>query len=319
MAGSRVAGEAGVGYTLRVKLILIPLLLGVLSMASFESLDPSFDDLLPNDAEAKKLASGMKFIEGPAWVQDADSGYLLFTDIPANKIMKWSERDGLVVWREPSENANGLTLDNAGRVIACEHGSRVVSITENNQRRVLLEHYQEKRFNSPNDVVVKKDGTVWFTDPPYGLNKRTKELEGDYVFRFDPKTNALTIVSTDQDKPNGLCFSPDEKRLYIADSGKPHNIRVYDVKDDGTLANGREFAAIDKGVPDGMRCDEKGNLWSSSKDGAQIFKPDGKRMGRVLIPETVTNLTFGGKDGKTLFLTGTTSLYSIQTNVRGAR
>lgn len=288
-------------------------------MASFESLDPSFDPLLPKDAEVKKLASGMKFVEGPVWVQDVESGYLLFTDIPANKIMKWSEHDGLSVWREPSDNANGLTRDNAGHLVACEHGSRTVTITENNQRRTLLEQYQGKRFNSPNDVVVKRDGTIWFTDPTYGLGKRVKELEGEYVFRFSPTDNALTIVSTDHDKPNGLCFSPDEKRLYVADSGKPKSIRVYDVKDDGTLANGREFATLDKGAPDGIRCDEKGNVWSSSGDGAQVFNPDGNRIGRVLLPETAANLTFGGKDGKTLFLTARTSLYSIQTNVRGAR
>jgi gluconolactonase len=160
---------------------------------------------------------------------------------------------------------------------------------------------------------VKSDGTVWFTDPDYGLGGNKKEQEGNFVFRFDPKTKQVSAVVKDFDKPNGICFSPDEKKLYVADSGKPHHIRVFDVQKDGTLANGKIFCVIDKGVPDGIRCDKQGRVWSSAGDGVHIFAPDGSLIGKTLVPESPANLCFGGKDGKTLYITARSSLYAIGT------
>jgi gluconolactonase len=183
----------------------------------------------------------------------------------------------------------------------------------------LVDEFDGKKFNSPNDVALKSDGTVWFTDPDYGLGQNTREIEGHYDYRFDPKTKQITSVVKDFHKPNGITFSPDEKKLYVADSGKPRHIRVFDVQKDGTLAGGRVFCEIDKGVPDGIRCDNKGRVWSSAGDGVQIFSFDGALIGKILVPETPANLCFGGKDGKTLFITARTSLYSIQTRAEGAK
>ena len=171
--------------------------------------------------------------------------------------------------------------------------------------RTLVDRFDGKKFNSPNDAVVKSDGTIWFTDPPYGLPKgETKEQDGNYVFRFDPKTKTTTLAAKDFDMPNGLCFSPDEKKLYVADSGKPRHIRVFDVQPDGTLTGGAVFCQIDKGVPDGIRCDAQGRIFSSAGDGVHIFSPDGKLIGKILVPETPANLCFGGTDGKTLVYHG---------------
>jgi gluconolactonase len=184
----------------------------------------------------------------------------------------------------------------------------------------LIETHDGKRFNSPNDVVVKSDGTIWFTDPTYGLPKgEPREIDKQLVIRFDPKTGRTSAVADDFDMPNGLCFSPDEMKLYVADSGKPHHVRVFDVRDDGTLVNGRIFCDIRPGVPDGIRCDEHGNLWSTAGDGIHVFSPDGKLIMKIPVPESPANLCFGGADGKTLFITARTSLYSIRTNVTGAK
>ena len=275
------------------------------------------DDLLA-EKEPIKLATGMKFVEGPVWTSD-DGGYLVFSDIPANEIKKWSQAGGLVTFRKPSNNTNGNTRDREGRLISCEHGSRKVTRTEKNGSiTVLAESFEGKKLNSPNDVVVKSDGTIFFTDPTYGINAKTQQEQlGQYVFRLNPETNQLVpLVKFVQ--PNGLCFSPDEKRLYIADSGEPRHIRVFDVQPDNTLANGRVFCTIDKGVPDGIRCDANGNIWSSAGDGIQIFSPDGKLIHRLLVPESPANLAFGAPDNTTLFITARSSLYSIRTTVAGA-
>ncbi len=293
------------------------------SPLAVQAIDPQFDRLVSADAKVHRLATGMIFTEGPIWIDDPAGGYLVFSDIPANELKRWSETDGLSTFRKPSHNANGNALDAAGNLLTCEHGSRVVSITEKGERRVLLDRFEGRRFNSPNDVVVKSDGTIWFTDPPYGLPRNEwetlKELPGHFVFRFDPKTSQLAVVARDLDMPNGLCFSPDERHLYIADSGAPRNIRVYPVNADGaTLGEGREFAKIDVGGPDGIRCDIRGNLWSTSGDGVQVFTPAGNRVGRVLLPEGGANLCFGGPSGTTLFITARKSLYSVETNVRAA-
>ncbi len=185
--------------------------------------------------------------------------------------------------------------------------------------RVLVERHDGRRFNSPNDAVVKSDGTIWFTDPSYGLQPgEAREQSGNHVYRFDPETGTTTIVARDFDMPNGLCFSPDERRLYIADSGQPRHVRVFTVQPDDTLAPGREFCRIDAGVPNGVRCDADGRLYATAGDGIHVFRPDGTRLGRIAVPETTANLCFGGLQGKTLFITASTSLYSIELQVAGA-
>ncbi|MGI8782903.1 MAG: SMP-30/gluconolactonase/LRE family protein [Acidobacteriota bacterium] len=269
-------------------------------------------------AHVEKLAGGFQFLEGPAWV--ASGGYLVFSDIPANQLKKWAPSGGVSVFRDPSNRANGNTLDRQGRLISAEHDGRRVSLTEKSGAvKMVIDQYEGKKFNSPNDVVVKSDATIWFTDPDYGLAGRLRELPGNYVYRFDPKTNEIRAVATDFEKPNGLCFSPDEKRLYIADSGKPKHIRVFNVGPDGRLSGGAVFCVIDTGSPDGIRCDRDGRLWSTAGDGVQIFLPDGTLIGKILTPEAPANLEFGGKDGKTLFLTARKSLYSIRVSVSGPR
>ena len=278
-----------------------------------------FNKLVAADAKLEKLVSGLRFTEGPVWLKQ-DGGFLVFSDIPANELKKWTASGGLSTFRHPSQNANGNTLDRTGRLISCEHSSRRVSVLEKDGTlQTLVDRYDGKKFNSPNDAVVKSDGTVWFTDPPYGLPRgETKEQEGNFVFRFDPKSKATTILVKDFDRPNGLCFSPDEKRLYVADSGQPRHIRVFEVQADGTATGGKVFCQIDKGGPDGIRCDAGGRIFSSAADGVHIFAPDGKLIGKILVPESPANLCFGGNSGRTLFITARTSLYSIPLLVKGA-
>jgi gluconolactonase len=270
------------------------------------------------EAKVQKLAGGMKFTEGPVWV-DRDGGYLVFSDIPTDELKKWSEEDGLKTYRQPSRNANGNTVDKQKRLITCEHSGRRVSIEEGGELKTLVDRFDGKKFNSPNDAAVKSDGTIWFTDPDYGLGNNPKEQGGNWVYRFDPKTGETKVLVKDFDKPNGICFSPDEKKLYIADSGSPRHIRVFDVQKDGTVSNGKVLCQIDNGVPDGIRCDNKGCVWSSAGDGVHIFAPDGSLIGKILVPESPANLCFGGKNGKTLFITARSSLYAIETRVKGAK
>ena len=278
-----------------------------------------FHKVVAPDAKLTKLAGGMKFTEGPVWLTQ-DGGSLVFSDIPANELKRWTAKSGLTTFRSPSQHANGNTLDRAGHLVTCEHSGRRVSIqVKDGTLCTLVAHFAGKKFNSPNDAVVKSDGTIWFTDPPYGLPKgKTKEQAGNYVYRFDPKTTAPTIVVKDFDMPNGLCFSPDEKKLYVADSGQPHHLRAFEVQPDGTLTGGAVFCQIDKGVPDGIRCDANGRVYSSAGDGVHVFSPEGKLIGKILTPETPANLCFGGADGQTLFITAQTSLYSIPLRVKGA-
>lgn len=276
----------------------------------------AFYRLIAADAKIEKLGDGMKFIEGPCWMA-SDGGWLLFSDIPANELKKWTKAGGVTTWRTPSNNANGNLLDQQGRLITCEHSSRRVTRTNaDGTIEVLFDSFEGKKLNSPNDVAVKSDGTLWITDPPYGIPKdQLQEQAAQNVFRFDPKTKALTVVVADCDRPNGLCFSPDEKLLYVADSGKPKHLRVFTVKDDGTLADGKVFATLPKGGPDGIRCDALGNVWvsASNGDGVLVYAPDGTWLGTVLTPGGACNLSWGGADGKTLFITSYTSLYAIPT------
>jgi gluconolactonase len=274
--------------------------------------------IIVEGAKIEKVLGGLQFTEGPVWMP-ADGGCLIFSDIPANELKKWNLAGGLTTIRKPSGNANGNTLDLQGRLITAEHSGRRLSITEKNGTvSSLVETHNGKRFNSPNDVVVKSDGTIWFTDPPYGLGQGAlKEQPGNYVFRYDPAVKQSTIVATDFDMPNGLCFSPDEKKLYIADSGKPRHIRVFDVKLDGTLSGGSVFCRIDQGSPDGIRCDRDGRVWSSSGNGVQVFSVEGTLVLKINLPEAGANLCFGGQDGKTVLVTARTSLYAVATRVTG--
>lgn len=279
--------------------------------------EAEFKKCVAADARVEKLAGDLGFTEGPAWHPE---GFLVFSDIPNNELKKWTRDGGLTTFRKPSQNVNGNTIDRQGRLVSAEHSARRVSVTEKDGMvKMVVDRYDGKKFNSPNDVVVKSDGTFWFTDPPYGLPKgEPKEQAGNYVYRFDPRNGRTSLVSTNHDMPNGLAFSPDEKKLYVADSGKPRHIRVYDVQADGTLGGGGVFCKIDKGGPDGIRCDAAGRVWSSAGDGVHIFAPDGTLIGKILTPEGPANLGFGGKDGQTLFITARKGLYSIPVLVTGA-
>ncbi len=279
-----------------------------------------FRKLFAADAKVTKLAGGFGFIEGPVWIP-RDGGYLVFSDIRKNQLNKWTPKDGITTFREPSRNANGNTLDRQGRLITAEHsGRRVARMQQDGSLVTIVDRFNGKKLNSPNDVVVKSDGSFWFTDPPYGVpDGEVKEQPGNYLFRHDDATGTTTLLADDFDMPNGLCFSPDEKRLYVADSGKPHHIRVFDVAANGTIRNGRVFAVIEKGVPDGIRCDTKGRVWSSTGNGADVFAPDGSLIVKINLPEAAANLCFGGKDGMTLFLTAREGLYAVQMKVKGAK
>lgn len=290
-----------------------------------------FAKVVSKDAKVEKLASGMKFLEGPVWVS-GDGGYLLFSDIPAHQIKKWSAKDGLTTFRDPSNDTNGHYLTPAGELVSCEHKGRRISIThgikdgKDGTVETLVDAFEGKKLSSPNDLAVMASGAVYFTDPPYGLpndpNDKTKKLgkeqEKNGVYRFDPKTKEIKRVVDDFDMPNGICFSPDEKKVYIADSGKPKHVRVFEVKADGSLEGGAVFCKIDEGAPDGIRCDAEGRLYSSAKVGIQVFNPDGKLIGKILVPETPANLCFGGEDRKTLYITARTGLYGVKVLVAGA-
>ncbi len=292
--------------------------------------DPRFIHLTVGSARLEELYSGCRWAEGPVWFSDANQ--LLWSDIPNQRMLRWAPEAGVSVFRQPSNFANGHTRDRQGRLISCEHGMRRVTRTEvDGTITVLAESYQGKRLNAPNDVVVRSDGTVWFTDPTYGILSDYEGYRSDpeqptrNVYRLDPLTGELDAVVTDFNQPNGLAFSPDEKILYVADSGASHDqvlprhIRAFDVVDGRRLANDRVFALIDNGIPDGIRTDIAGNLWSSAGDGVHCFAPDGTRLGKILVPQTVANLTFGGPRRNRLFIAATNSLYSIYVTATGAQ
>lgn len=297
----------------------------------FEILDDRFEQLLLPESKLEKLATGGIWVEGPIYFYNDGDEFVVWSDIPNNRMLKWSPKEGMSVFRQPSNFSNGNYRDHQGRLITCEHGNRRVSRTEHDGTVVtLVDRYHGMRFNSPNDVVIKSDETIWFTDPAYGILAGTKEgtpspheVPGDFVYRFDPATNDLTIVASDFVKPNGLAFSPDEQRLYVSDTGGSHDphgnhhVRVFDVVDGKKLANGRLFVEINPGLPDGFRFDYQGYLYISSGDSIQVYTEQREKLGRILIPETVSNCTFGGKDKNRLFITAGTSLYAITLNTHG--
>lgn len=298
-------------------------------MSVAEIIDPEFRRYVLKNAPLKQLATGFDWVEGPVWFGDADCLY--FSDIPSNRILRWNDAEGLSTYRAPSNYANGQTRDRQGRLITCEHGPRRVTRTEwDGSITVIADAYQGKRLNSPNDVVVKSDGTIWFTDPHYGIGSNYEGFKSEQelpcnVYRVDPSTGSIEAVATDFDCPNGLVFSPDEARLYIAESGHMYDleankrIRVFDVGADNTLAEGRDFHKVDPGHCDGMRCDDDGNIWTSAADGVQCIAPDGRLLGKIHVPELVSNICFGGRAKHRLFITATTSLYSVILNRSGAQ
>jgi gluconolactonase len=297
--------------------------------AAIKVLDPSFRKYRPGIVGIERLATGMTWNEGPVWF--GDGRYLLWSDIPNNRIMRWDEETGAVsVFRRPSNMANGNTRDRQGRLVSCEHRGRRVTRTEyDGEITVLADRFDGKPLNSPNDVVVKSDDSVWFTDPAYGIINNyngsvgKKELPMN-VYRLD-KTGKLTVVAGDVNRPDGLAFSPDEKTLYIIeDGGSPPVIRAYDVVDDGSrIANGREFIRMEKGAGDGLRLDVDGNLWcgwqgGDGLDGVMIFNPAGQPIGHIDLPERCANVCFGGYRKSRLFMVASRSLYALWVNTSGA-
>lgn len=289
-------------------------------MSFFEVIDPAFGRYVLGNAPVKQLATGFDWTEGPVWFGDANC--LLFSDIPNNRIMRWSPDTGISTYRVPSNFANGHTRDREGRLLSCEHGTRRVTRTElDGSISVIADQYDGKPLNSPNDIVVKSDGTIWFSDPHYGImtdyeGYKSPQENACVVYCYDPKKEKLTQVVTDMNCPNGLAFSPDENLLYVADTGRmfesdPQHIRVYPVNADNSLGEGEHFHTIDAGASDGFRLDTQGNIWSSAADGVHCIAPDGHLMGKILVPELVSNVCFGGRAKQELFITATTSIYRI--------
>ena len=295
-------------------------------MSFFESYDPVFDAFVLSNAPVKQLATGFDWVEGPVWFGDA--GCLLFSDIPNNRIMRWTPGSGITTFRQPSNYSNGHTRDREGRLVSCEHGTRRVTRTEHDgQITVIADSFESKRLNSPNDVVVKSDGTIWFTDPHYGIITNYEGYASEQelpcnLYRVDPATGHMDAVVTDANCPNGLAFSPDESRLYMADTGRlfsddPQHIRVFDLGSDARLFGGEVFHAIDPGCSDGIRVDTDGNLWSSAADGVHCISPNSELLGKILVPELVSNVCFGGRAKHELYITATTSIYRVSLNRQG--
>jgi gluconolactonase len=276
-------------------------------------------DILDDSAKLEKLAGDFQFIEGPVWHPD---GFLLFSDIPANIIYKFASNQQVEVFRRPSGKANGNTLDKESRLITAEHENRRVSRTEKDGKVIALaDRYDGKKLNSPNDLVVKSDGSIYFTDPPYGITKEQEELGFYGVYRLAPD-GKLTLLVKELVLPNGIAFSPDEQKLYVNNSEAGY-IAVFDVKPDGTVTNQRVFAELKdpgkNGVPDGLKVDVEGNIYSTGPGGVWIFSPSGKLLGKISVPETATNLAWGESDRKTLYITGSKSLYRIRLKIAGVR
>ncbi|MDQ2634459.1 MAG: SMP-30/gluconolactonase/LRE family protein [Pseudomonadota bacterium] len=300
--------------------------------SDYEVLDPRFGRLFNGNASVRRLHTGCQWAEGPAWF--AAGRYLLWSDIPNNRILRYDETDGAVsVFRQPSGNANGNTVDRQGRLVSCEHSGRRVSRTEFDGSIITIaDKWQGKRLNSPNDAVVKSDGSIWFSDPAYGIesdyegDKAESEIGACHVYRVDPGTGKVDAVITDMVRPNGLAFSLDESKLYVVDTGRTHgpdnpaHMRVFNVASNGKkVGRSKVFADCTAGLFDGFRLDEEGNIWTSANDGVHCYAPDGTLIGKVKVPEVVANICFGGAKRNDLYITGTTSLYMVRLMVNGAK
>ena len=294
-------------------------------------LDPRFKPLFAGYVRIERLWTGARWSEGPAWF--AAGRYLVWSDIPNNRMMRYIEPSGEVsVFREPSNNSNGNTVDNQGRLVTCEHLTRRVTLTEvDGSISVVADRWQGKRLNSPNDVVVKSDNSIWFTDPSYGIDSDNEgdraepEIDGCHVYRVEPGGAAEPVID-DMTRPNGLAFSPDERFLYVADTGETHrengprHIRRFVLSKDGKSVTGGEvFAESTSGLFDGFRVDRQGRIWTSTYEGVHCYDPDGTLIGKILIPEKVANVTFGGAKRNRLFICGTTSLYSVMLMTNGSK
>ncbi|MXQ10050.1 SMP-30/gluconolactonase/LRE family protein [Microvirga makkahensis] len=294
-------------------------------------LDERFRRLVISSARLEKLAEGCRWAEGPAYFPAGR--YLVWSDVPNDRMMRFDETSNAVsVFRAPSGYSNGNTVDRQGRLVTCEHGHRRVTRTEHDGSiTVIASHYDGKRLNSPNDVVVKSDGSIWFTDPAYGIDSDYEGHKGDseigacHVYRVDPQSGSVSVAAGDFVRPNGLAFSPDERRLYVADTGATHvadgprHIRVFDVGESGRLTGGDIFATCTSGLFDGFRLDEAGRIWTSAGDGVHCYESDGTLIGKILVPEAVANVVFGGVKRNRLYICATTSLYSILLPVNGAK
>ncbi len=295
---------------------------------SVEVIDSRFAQYKIGNAVIERLWTGSRWAEGPVWF--GDGGYLLWSDIPNNRILKWQEATGLVsVYRKPANHTNGHTRDRQGRLVSCEHGTRRVTRTEyDGTITVLIDNFEGKRFNAPNDAAVHPDGHIWFTDPGYGILSHYEGHKAEFelptsVYRLNPDTGEAVSVTDEIERPNGICFSPDYTKLYVADTGPPKNIVVYDVVNGDGLANKQVFAEMAPGAADGLRCDTDGNLWAGAGwvgdgyDGVHIFAPDGTLIGKIHLPEICANICFGGVKRNRLFMTGSQSLYSVYVNAQG--
>lgn len=304
--------------------------------AAIEIVDKRFAKYVTFNAAIERLYTGARWAEGPVWF--GDGRFLLFSDIPNNRMLRWLEDTGEVsVYRSPSNYSNGNLRDRQGRLLTCEQDSRRLTRTEyDGTVKVLMDGFQGKKLNAPNDLAVHSDGAIWFTDPGYGIMSNYEGHKAEFelpanVYRLDPQTGQATMVANDMKKPNGICFSPDEKKLYIVDTGAsaeprdPHPIRVYDVEDGKRLNNGRIFADMSPGSSDGIRCDVDGNVWSAAGwgpegfNGVHVFSPDGTRIGKIHLPETCANLCFGGVKENRLFMAASQSVYALYVNTEGAQ
>jgi gluconolactonase len=302
-----------------------------MSEKTYEIIDPRFGPLVNGNARVEKLFTGCLWAEGPAWF--AAGRYLVWSDIPNDRMLRFDETDGSVsVFRQPAGNSNGNTVDRQGRLVSCEHGNRRVSRTEFDGTVITIaDRWQGKRFNSPNDAVVKSDGSIWFTDPSYGIdsdyegNKSESEIGACHVYRVDPANGKVEAVITDMVRPNGIAFSADEKKLYVVDTGRTHgahnpaHMRVFNVGAKNKLSGGRVFADCTAGLFDGFRLDTDGRIWTSAADGIHCYDPDGTLLGKVLVPEVTANCAFGGLKRNVLYICGTTSLYRVRLMVNGLK
>jgi len=303
---------------------------GEIEGTGVEILDDAARGLFLGNARVERLWTGARWSEGPAWF--AAGRYLVWSDIPNDRMLRWDETDGSVsTFRRPSNFSNGNTVDREGRLVTCEHGARRVTRTEHDGTlTVLADAFQGRRLNSPNDVVVKSDGSVWFTDPPYGLltdyegHRGESEIGASHVYHLDPGTGAVEAVATDFARPNGLAFTLDESALLVSDTARSHDpagvahIRRLPVLDGRRLGEGAVFADCTAGLFDGFRLDERGNVWSSAGDGVHVLSPEGRLLAKLRLPERVANLTFAGRQATRLLICATGSLYALYVGVRGA-